>query len=526
MTSSPVTPPDQRRRRLILAVLVFSQLLIWLDNTILGTALETLADPVRGLGASPGQLQWAVGAYTLVFATLMFSAGAIGDRYGHRRILAAGMVLFGAASVWAAYAGSAGELIAARAAMGAGSALVVPATLAILTTSFTGPSRAAAFGVFTSTAGAGVAAGPVLAGLLLDRFWWGSVFLVNLPVVVIALVGIRAWVPEFRSPRPRRLDPAGLVLSVAGLGVLAYGLIRAGQVTSWAGTGVWLPILAGLVLLAAFVLVELRVRAPSFDPRLLRQRPFGGGNLALGLLFFAMTAGFFYAAFYLQGVRGYSPLAAGVAALPAAAGVMIAGPLSTQLVRRWTVRPVATAGLLGLALCMALFALFGPHTPIVWNELLGFGQGLSVGLVIAPVTSAVMATLPLDRVGAGSAVNNTIRQTGSVLGIAVGGTVMSIVYRHTIRPALAGTPGPVRRQAETSAELARHAAAATGRPDLSTAADRAFLHAMHVTTLTTAGVALLGAIILLATFRRATPATPAAPTAPATVPERAPAATR
>jgi MFS family permease len=394
--------------------------------------------------------------------------------------------------------------------------------MAILTMSFTGPARAAAFGVFTSTAGVGVASGPVLAGLLLDRFWWGSVFLVNLPVVVAGLVGVRRWVPEFRSPRPRRLDPAGLGLSVAGLGALAYGLIRAGQVTSWTGAGVWLPILAGLVLLAAFVLVELRVRAPSFDPRLLRRRPFGGGNLALGLLFFAMTAGFFFAAFYLQGARGYSPLAAGVAALPAAAAVMIAGPLSTRLVRRWTVRPVATAGLLGMAACMALFALFGLRTPIAWNELLGFAQGLSIGLVIAPVTSAVMATLPPDRAGAGSAVNNTIRQTGSVLGIAVGGTIMSIAYRHAIRPALAGTPSPVRRQAETSAELARHAAAATGRPGLASAADHAWLHAMHVTTLATAAVALLGAVTLLVTFRRSAPATPPAPAA---VPERAPART-
>ncbi len=489
------------RHRLILAVLVFSQLLIWLDNTILSTALETLADPVRGLGATPGQLQWAVGAYTLVFATLMFTAGALGDRYGHRAILATGLSVFGAASVWAAYATTAGELIAARAAMGAGSALVVPPTLAILTMTFTGPARAGAFGVFTSTAGVGVAGGPVLAGVLLDHFWWGSVFLVNLPVVVVALVGIFLVVPEFRSPRPRRLDPAGLVLSVAGLAALAYGLIRAGQVASWTRTDVWLPTLLGLALLAAFVVAELRAPQPSFDPRLLRRRPFGGGNAALGLLFFAMTAAFFFGAFYLQGARGYSPFAAGLAALPAATGVMIAGPLSTRLVRRWTVRPVATGGLLGVAGCMALFALFGLRTPLIWFELIGFAQGLSIGLVIAPVSNAVISTLPLDQAGAGSAVNNTVRQTGSVLGIAVGGTVMAIVYRDTVRPALAGLPAPARRQASVSAELARHVAATAGRPDVAAAADRAFLHAMHVTTLTTAAVALLGAVTLAVAFR-------------------------
>jgi EmrB/QacA subfamily drug resistance transporter len=504
----------RRRQRLILSVLVFSQLLVWLDNTILGNAMETLADPVGGLGASPGELQWAVGSYTLTFATLMFTAGALGDRFGHRAILAAGMTIFGGSSLWAAYAQNAAELVMARAAMGVGSALIMPATMAVLAWTFSGPARAAAFGVFSSAAGVGVALGPVLSGTLLSRFWWGSVFLINVPVVIVGLIGIAVLVPGFRSPRPRRLDLAGLALSASGLGLLAYGLIRAGQVASWNRTGVLAPIAAGLVLLAAFILVELRIKEPSFDPRLLAGRLFGGGNAALGLLFFALTASSFYAAFYLQGARGYSPLAAGVIGLPGAVGVILGAPVATRLVRRWSVWPVTTAALAGAGLAMGSFGLVGLDTPIPLLEVLMFAQGFTIGMVIAPVTTAVMSTLALERAGAGSAVNNTVRQTGSVLGIAVGGTIMAIVYQRAISGALSQAPASVREQAQVSAELARHVAEATGDPALAAAADRAFMHAMHVTTVWTMAVALLGAMVLAVTLRPARVIAPAAEPVP------------
>src|SRR3569833_1787232 len=428
------------RQRLILAVLVFSPIVIWMDNTILNTAFVRLADPVRGLGASPGELQWAVGSYTLVFATLMFTAGAIGDRFGHRTILIIGMVVLGLSSVWAAYAGGPAELIAARAVMGAGSALAVPATMAILTWTITGQARAAAIGVIRNKSGVGLA---------------------------------------------------------GGLAALAYGLIRAGQVAAWGRWDVAGPIAGGLALLAAFVVVELRIGQPSFDPRLLAQWVFGGGNAALGLLFLAMTGSTFYAAFYLQGARGFSPLAAGLAgALPAAVGVMLGAPLATRLVARSSVRPVTVTGLTVAALAMGGWSLFGLHTPLVGSEILSFVQGLAIGTVIAPVSTAVMSALPLDRAGAGSAVNNTVRQTGSVLGIAAGGTIMSIVYRHGMEGALAGAPDPVRRQAQLSAEQARHVAAATHRRGLAEAAARAFMHAMRVASLWAMVIALGGALVL------------------------------
>ncbi|MEU2792559.1 MFS transporter [Streptomyces sp. NPDC007100] len=501
MTTSPTLPKS--RQQLILAVLMLCSLLIWLDNTVLSTTLETLADPGRGLDATPAELQWATGSYTLAFATLMFTAGALGDRFGHRAVLAIGLVVFAGSSVWAAYAGDADQLIAARAAMGVGSALIMPANLAILMWTFTGPARSTAIAISSTSAGVGMAAGPVLAGLLLDHFWWGSVFLVNVPVVVLALIGIAVLVPNFRSPEPRPLDPAGMLLSVTGLAALAYGLIRAGQVTAWTRIDVWAPIVVGLILLAAFVRVEMRSKMPSFDPRLLAQRIFGGGNVALGLLLFAVAAVTFYNAFYLQGARGYSPIEAGLAGLPTALGATLGAPLGARLVRRWSLRPVTAPALVVAALTMGAYGLFGLQTPLVWIEILLLVQGLSIGMVLGPVTAALISSLPLDRAGAGAAVTNTVRQTGSVIGIAVGGTIMSIVYRRAIEPSLGDVPGSVQERARISAEQARHVASEIDRPALARAADDAFIHAMHVGAVCIMLIALFGAAVLVLSLRPA-----------------------
>jgi EmrB/QacA subfamily drug resistance transporter len=512
--SAPALTPNAGRGRLVLGVLVMSQLLIWIDTTVLGTAFETLADPQRGLGASPDELQWSAGAYTLVFATLMFTAGALGDRVGHRNMLVAGMAVFGVASIWAAYPDDAAQLIAARAVMGLGSALVVPATMAILSVTFTGAARARAFGLFSATAGVGLAAGPVLAGLLLAHFWWGSVFLVNVPVTVVAAVAALLFVPNERAAAQRRFDLAGPVLSIAALGLLAYGLIRAGQVNAWDRADVCGPVAAGLLFGVAFVRVELRLPRPSFDPRLFRDRTFAAGHAALGLLFVAMTAAQFYSVFYLQGVRGFSALEAGLAGLPPAVGVAAGAPPAMRLVRRHPVRLVCSSALAVAALCIGAFALFGKHTPLVWFEVGGFVQGLAIGMTIAPVTAAVMSGLAPDRAGAASAVNNTVRQGGSLLGIAIGGTIMSVVYRDTITPDLTDVPEPVRAKAEVSAEFARHAAESANRPDVADAADHAFLHAMHVASVGSMVLALAAAAALAVWFPDPRPTEPATEAAP------------
>ncbi|WP_328622525.1 MFS transporter [Streptomyces sp. NBC_00354] len=515
-SAMPPTPstPQRSRQRLILGVLVFAQVLIWLDGTILSTAFETLTDPVRGLGATPGQLQWATGAYTLAFAGLMFTGGALGDRFGHRNTLLAGMAVFGAASAFAAYASTPGQLIAARAVMGAGAALLVPATMAVVSWTFEPEQRPAAYGTLSSFAGVGIAAGPILAGGLLAKFWWGSVFLVNVPVVLLGLGFIARYVPNSRSPQVRRLDPAGLLLSTGGLGLLAYGLIRAGQEASFTEPRVWGCTAAGIALIAAFVVTELRIAHPSFDPRLLMQRRFAAGNVTLMMVFLTMTAGSFYLAFYLQGARQYSAWDASLLGLPAALGVVVGSPIAVRLTRLTSVRLVGAIALTVASLAMGSLALFDATTPIAWYPVVMLVQGTAIGMVIAPVTGAVLGSLPLERAGAGSAVNSTLRQTGSVLGIAAGGTITSIAYRHSIEGSLTGLPDPVRQQARVSAELARHVAAATHDPALAKAADAAFIHAMHVGALWTAGFALIGVVVLVLGFRPARRTPPPAPAHP------------
>jgi EmrB/QacA subfamily drug resistance transporter len=494
-----VEPVSLARQRRVLSILVVSAILIWIDATVLGIALERLADPVAGLGATPGQLQWAIGVYSLLFATALFAAGALGDRYGHRTVLMLGLAVFGISSAWAAWSSSPVELIVARALMGIGGAMIMPTSMAIIGSTFPPERRAGAIAAWSASAGIGVAAGPVLGGLLIDHFWWGSVFLINLPIVAAGLVGAGLMVPNPRSPQRRRLDPFGLGLSTLGLFGLAYGLIEGGQRGGWGRWQVCGSIVVGLVLIAAFLVSELREEQPSFDPRLFRNRRFAAGNAALGLLFLTVTGQSFYATFYLQGARGMTALSAGLVSLPGALGVVIGAPLGARLTRRYGVAAVAGTALAAFALCHAANLTFGLDTSLVWFCAIGAVAGAAIGAAIAPLTAAVISALPIDRMGAGSAVSSAIRQVGSVLGVALLGTVLATVYQRAITPSLGGLPA----DAGDSAEVTRRAAAVIGRPDLVDAANQAFLHAMHVAALTAAGCALIGAFVVFAAFRPA-----------------------
>ncbi|WP_329004213.1 MFS transporter [Kribbella sp. NBC_00709] len=492
---------DPRRQRRILAILVVSAVLIWIDSTVLGIALERLTDPVDGLGATPGQLQWAVGIYSLLFATALFLAGALGDRYGHRTVLMLGLLIFGGASAWAAWATDPVALILARAAMGLGGALIMPPSMAIIGWTFPPERRAGAIAVWGSSAGVGVAVGPVLGGLLIDHFWWGSVFTINLPIVAFGLIGAALVLPNPRSPQRRRLDPFGLGLSTLGLLGLSYGLIEGGHQGGWDRWQVWASIAAGLVLLAGFIFSEWREREPSFDPRLFRNRRFAAGNFALAVVFLLLTGQSFYLAFYLQGARGMSALSAGLMSLPAAMGVIVGSQVGARLAARFGVAKVSGTAVFALAACSAMNLLYDVDTSLVWVGVVGALVGLSIGMTTAPTTSAVLATLPLDRMGAGSAVNNVLRQVGSVLGVAILGTIVSSTYQHRIAPSLVGLPDA----AGTSAEATRHAAATLGRPELVKAANDAFIHAMHTAALVGAAIVLVGAIVLVLAFRIPTP---------------------
>ena len=313
MNTAPST--GHPRRWVILGVLVVSLLVVILDTTVLNVALRVIADPQRGLGATQSDLEWATNSYTLVFAGLLFTWGVLGDRLGRKKVLLLGLLLFGIASAASAYAQTPGQLIAARALMGIGGAAVLPATLAIISNVFDPRERARAIGTWAGAVGLGVAVGPVVGGLLLEHFWWGSVFLINVPVVAAGLVAVLAVVPDSRDPRPGRVDVAGVLLSIAGLGLLVYGIIDGGE-HGFGRPRSWGTLAAGLALLVAFVLVERRVRYPSLDVTLFRNPRFSAAVGSIGLVFFAAMGTFFFMAFYLQLVRGYSPLAAGLLTTP------------------------------------------------------------------------------------------------------------------------------------------------------------------------------------------------------------------
>jgi MFS family permease len=323
-----------RRRWLILSVLIVGLLAIVIDNTVLNVALKTIAEPRGGLGASQSQLEWAINSYTLVFAGLLFTFGVIGDKIGRKRMLIIGLGLFGVASLLSAYSRSPEQLIFARAAMGLGGAAVMPQTLSIISNVFEPAERPRAIGLWAMAVGIGIATGPVLGGVLLDHFWWGSVFLINVPVTVIGAVAAAILVPESRNANAGKIDYVGVLLSIAGLVTLVYGIVQGGDNGAWLSLGVLGPVVGGLVILAAFAWYESRISHPSLDVRLFRDRRLSASIGALGLVFFGMGGVFFFTSFYLQNVRGYSPLDAGLLTVPFAVGQLLLAPRSAALVRR------------------------------------------------------------------------------------------------------------------------------------------------------------------------------------------------
>ena len=487
-----------RRRWVILGVLVISLLAIVLDNTVLNVALKTISDPRAGLGASQSQLEWAINSYTLAFAGLLFTFGVIGDRAGRKRVLLAGLAAFGLFSLLSAYARTPDQLVWARAAMGLAGAAVMPQTLSIITNTFDARERGRAIAIWAGAVGVGVAIGPVLGGLLLDRFWWGSVFLINVPLTAAGVVLIALLVPESRSPSPGRIDYLGVALSILGLVLLVYGIIQGGDTGSWLRGDVTGAIAGGLAVLAVFAWYELRIEHPSLDVRLFRDPRLSAAAMSIALVFFALAGVFFFVSFYLQNVRGYSPLQAGLLTIPLAAGQLLFSPRSALLVRRFGPRVVTSGGLLVVAVALAGYRFLGTTTPIWLLEGILFVQGAGMANVMPPATEAVMSVVPRQRGGAGSAITNTARQVSVALGVAVAGSVLAQVYRQQLAPHLAGLPPAARGAASQSIAATQAVARQLGRPGaaLVPAADRAFVNAMHVTVLLSVAVALAGAAMV------------------------------
>lgn len=505
------------RRWSILAVLVVSLLIVVLDNTVLNVALPTIQ---RELGASQSQQEWFLDGFTLAFAALLFPYGVLGDRWGRRRVLMFGMAVFGLASIASAYATSPTMLIWTRVAMGVGGAAVLPATLAIITNVFPAEERGRAIGVWAGAAGAAVAIGPLIGGSLLDSgFWWGSVFLINVPVVVIGLAGTALLVPESRDPEPEGRDIGGILLAGLGLCLLVYGLIRAGETSEWTRPSVLATMIGGVAVLAVFVILEARNRRAALDVGWFRNRSFSTAVSAITLVSFGLFGILLSGAYYLQFDQGYRPLHAGALLLPLAIGMGITAPLSARFVRLFGERIVISSGLLLVAVAFGCFYFIGHTTPVFWLEAVLSLLGLGMGAAMAPTTNAVLASLPRDRAGAGSAVNNTVRQVGGALGIAVMGSLLSTIYRDHIASALTFLPEQFRGPAGESIGATQIAAdrLAPLLPDggqaLRQQASDAFVHAMHVTNIVSAVTMLVAvAVVLIFMPRGAVAAAAAAPT--------------
>ncbi|GAB3961478.1 MFS transporter [Actinoallomurus acanthiterrae] len=485
----------------IVAVAVLAQTLVLLDNTVLNIAMETLADPVRGLGADASDLAWAVASFSLVFAAGSFAGGALADRYGPRRVLVAGLATLAVASMPAAFSTNAAELIAARAVMGAGGALITPATLAIVTRGTAPAVRTRAIAIWASSGGVAVALGPVVGGALISRFWWGAIFLLNVPVVAVCLVGAVLFVPALRYPERRPLDLPGLALSMLGLGLLVYGVIQGGRRLGWSSPATLTPLLAGLAVLAVFVLVQRARAGSALDVRLFTEPRFAGGSVTLLLLFFGLAGQLFYCAFYLQGVHGLSAPAAGAVMMAAAGGIVLGNQVSPAVTRLLTVRWTALTGILLASATFGSYVAFDAGTPVAWFVVMLVVQGAAVGLVVAPMTTEMMAVLPPAQTGAGAAVSAAMRPVGSTLGVAVLGSVLAAGYRRAIGPTVDGLPRRLRERALDSAEETRALARSLHRPELVAAADHAYLHAMRVTAVWTALLSLAGAVLVVGFFR-------------------------
>ena len=486
---TPETELSAARRRAVLGVMCLALMMVVAAVASLNVALPDLA---RGTGASQSQLQWIVDAYALVFAGLLLPAGALGDRYGRKGILLVGLVVFGTASAAAMFVDDPSTLIGLRAVIGVGAALVMPTTLSIITNVFPPEERGHAVGIWAGVAGAGAIVGLLLSGTLLEWWSWPSVFAVNVTLAVLAFAAAIPIVPTSRSQTRVRLDPLGATLSSLGLFGLVFAIIEAPQ-RGWLDSLCLVSFAAGVLLLVAFVLYELARSEPMLDPRLFARRGFGVGSLSLMLQFFAQFGFLFVSLQYLQFVLGYSPLEAGASILPMAVMLIAISPRAPRLAERLGVRVI---GGTGLALMGVGFLVFTALDTDSTYWLFGTGAlitGVGLALATSPATTAIVASLPAQRQGIASAVNDLAREVGGVFGIAVLGSILNSAYRDAVADATAHLPAPAADAAQGSIAAASeiaHRAGPAGIPLLDQA-ERAFVNGMS-------SALLIGAVVLFA----------------------------
>ena len=475
---------ETNNRNWVLAVLCLAVLVVGLDITVLNVALPTIA---TSLGAGTAQLQWIVDAYVLAFAGAMLPAGLLGDRVGRRPALLAGLALFGGASAWSALAGSVGELIAARAAMGVGAAAIMPLAIAYVPALFPPAERSRAIAAITIAVAIGLPVGPIVGGALLQSFTWSAVFWVNVPVIAVALAAGAALLPASRPAEPRRADWVGTGLAAACVVALVFSLVHAPE-RGWVAPATLTLLGLATALGAAFVVWERRAAAPLADPALLRNRRFAWGTVAGVVVSFALYGLLFVLPQFFQSVLGHDALDTGVRLIPLMAGLMLGGGLAGRLDRALGTAVAVSGGLALLAASLVWLATVTVATPyaVIAAALAVCGAG--VGGAMAPAMDAVLAELPDGETGTGAAINNTLRQVGGALGVAALGSLLSAVSASDLGPHLHGVPAP-------AADAARDSVAVTvAVPGLHASAAHAFVSGMTSVLLACAAVVALAAI--------------------------------
>jgi EmrB/QacA subfamily drug resistance transporter len=514
-----IAPDVLARRWWILAVLCTSLMLIIIGNTSLNVAIPTMS---RELGASTSELQWMVDAYALVFAGFLFSGGALGDRFGRKGALQIGLVIFLFGALFAAVQNAAWAVIAGRSIMGLGAAFVMPATLSIITNVFPPHERTKAIAVWAGIAGGGAAIGPIASGYLLKHFWWGSVFLVNVPIVVLALVAGRFILPTSRDPQHGRLDPIGALLSIVGLSALVYAIIEAPD-HGWASAEsvVWFG--SAVVVLGAFLWWELHTEHPMLSLGLFNDRRFSVASAGVAFVYFAMFGTFFLLTQYLQLVLGYDAFKAGLAGLPFAAVLMTVAPNTPRLAARIGVNRVVALGMLLVAAGLTIFGRLQVDTPYLVLVIPMVTMACGMALCVSPLTGSIMSAVPLGRAGVGSAMNDTTRELGGALGVAVLGSIVASRYDSQIASVISGLSGPSRDLADSGLAGALQVGAQVGGDQggriVSSARD-AYVSGMSVATLVGAAVALVASVIVYRNLPSALAArAPSAPPAAESIPE-------
>lgn len=496
-------PVIHRRRWFLLGIMCLSLVMVVMSVAGLNVALPSMQ---RELDASSSALQWIVDVYALVFAALLLPAGALGDRFGRKKALLFGLVVFAAGSVVGGLATESSMVIVGRVINGIGAAFVMPATLSLLTTIFPPQERRKAIAMWAGFAGAGGALGPIVSGALLERFWWGSAFLVNVPIVLAVIAAVWIFSPTSRDPQATPLDPVGALLSLVGLGALIFGIIE-GPERGWGSATVIGSFVVAAVGLAAFLGWERRSPHPMLPLDLFRDRRMSVGSGVVTIAFFVMFGLFFMFTLYLQFVRSYSPLEAGLATLPLALTLVAVAPRSAAAAEKVGTGPVMASGFVLVAAGFGVLGLIQPDSSyfVLVLALVLLGAGMS--LTAAPATGSIMSAVPHAKAGVGSAVNDTTREVGGALGIAVLGSLASAIYRSSIDLDGLTLPPPVREAAQESVGAATILAdSIPGGGELASRAGEAFTSAFNLASGIAAFLCLLAAGVVVAVFSKKTEA--------------------